>query len=173
MAWSSSRVASCCFPPGPRATNASRAPSGEIAAVMLGPSTASGPRSVLKRISGRSTGRVPRHAIQDTPSNPTASAAATAHSTRLWRRAVPSGVSSSSNSTPVMSRRRLWGSFSRHRLSNRCTFAGTRSHSGSLVSTAASVADTVSPWNMRRPVSISYSSTPNAHISARLSTGFP
>src|SRR5258708_38340192 len=43
--------------------------------------------------------------------------------------------------------------------------AGTRSHSGSLVSSAASVSDAVSPWNVRRPVSISYKTTPNAQMS--------
>jgi hypothetical protein len=32
---------------------------------------------------------------------------------------------------------------------------------------------TVSPWKSRFPVSISYSTTPKAQMSARLSTGFP
>ena len=51
--------------------------------------------------------------------------------------------------------------------------AGRAFHSGSLVRTAASVSETVSPWNSRCPVSISYSTTPKAQMSARLSTGLP
>ena len=68
-----------------------------------------------------------------------------------------------------MSRRRFLGSFSRHRCNNRRTLAGTRSSFGSSLSTAANVSETVSPSNSRRPVSISYSTTPKAQMSARLS----
>ena len=53
------------------------------------------------------------------------------------------------------------------------TAAGDRSHSGSLIITAASVSDTVSPSNTRCPVSISKRTTPKAQMSARLSTGLP
>ena len=51
--------------------------------------------------------------------------------------------------------------------------AGSAAHSGSLLSTAASTSLTVSPSKRRRPVSISNSTTPKAHTSARLSIGLP
>jgi hypothetical protein len=41
------------------------------------------------------------------------------------------------------------------------------------VSTCASVSETVSPLNNGLPLSISHSTTPNAQMSARLSTVFP
>ena len=72
-----------------------------------------------------------------------------------------------------MSRSRLRGSFSRHEASNRRTFAGTAPKSGSLVSTDAIASDPVAPPNNCLPVSISHNTTPNAQISARLSTTCP
>ena len=68
-----------------------------------------------------------------------------------------------------------FGSRSRQRRSS-CRIAGgvvagSASRSGVFVSTAASVSEIVSPSNSRRPVSISKSTTPNAQMSARLSTG--
>ena len=50
---------------------------------------------------------------------------------------------------------------------------GSASGSGSCVTTAAITSVTVPPEKSVRPVSISHTSTPNAHTSARLSTGFP
>jgi hypothetical protein len=76
-----------------------------------------------------------------------------------------------------MSRKRSFGSLSRHRLSRRRTLAetagGMADHSGSVLSTAANVVEMSSPSNARRPVSISYSTHPNAQISTRLSTALP
>src|SRR5262252_5070212 len=46
-------------------------------------------------------------------------------------------------------------SFSKQLLRRRCAFVGTPFQLGSLVSTPASVSEIVSPWNNRRPVSIS------------------
>ena len=67
-------IASCRLPPGPRARNTSWVPSGEIPAVMLTPAIASGPRSTLSRISGRSAGRVratsPRPKLPRQPAPP-------------------------------------------------------------------------------------------------------
>ena len=67
------------------------------------------------------------------------------------------------------------GSFSRQRRSSRESGGGRshgqRLHLGSSFSTFASVIETSSPSNARRPVSISYSTTPNAQMSARRSTG--
>ena len=51
--------------------------------------------------------------------------------------------------------------------------AGSAVQSGSRSRTAAIVSDDVSPSNARRPVSISYSTQPNAQMSVRLSTGLP
>ena len=51
--------------------------------------------------------------------------------------------------------------------------AGKALQSGSFVSTNANVSETSSPSNTRRPASISYSTQPNAQMSARLSTAFP
>ena len=72
-----------------------------------------------------------------------------------------------------MSRRRFFGSFSRHRASSFRAFGGTLPRSGSLVSTCARIPATSSPLNKRSPVSNSYSTTPNDHMSARLSTVLP
>jgi hypothetical protein len=51
--------------------------------------------------------------------------------------------------------------------------AGSASHGTSWRNTAARASDTVAPSNSRRPDSISKSTTPNAQMSARLSTGCP
>ena len=50
---------------------------------------------------------------------------------------------------------------------------GKRSQRGSRVSTCAIVSETSSPAKVRVPVSISYSTHPNAQMSLRLSAGFP
>jgi hypothetical protein len=76
-----------------------------------------------------------------------------------------------------MSRNRRLGSLSRHRRSSDRTDAGvddgSADHSGTVLTTETIVSVTVSPVNARRPVSISKSTTPNAQMSARLSTGLP
>ena len=76
-----------------------------------------------------------------------------------------------------MSGSRVRGSLRRQRLSSSRTARGVRagsaSRSGSRVTTAAITSVTVSPANRERPVSISHSSTPKDHTSARLSTGLP
>ena len=51
--------------------------------------------------------------------------------------------------------------------------AGSRVQSMSARSTSAIVCDVVSPSKRRRPASISNSTTPNAQMSERLSTGEP
>ena len=51
--------------------------------------------------------------------------------------------------------------------------AGRALQSGSRSRIAAIVSETVSPRNAGRPVSISYSTQPNAQMSVRLSTAFP
>ena len=51
--------------------------------------------------------------------------------------------------------------------------SGKRSQSGSRLMTAERVSVTVSPSNAGLPVSISYSTQPNAHMSVRRSTGLP
>jgi hypothetical protein len=50
---------------------------------------------------------------------------------------------------------------------------GSSDQSGSFISTIASVSETSSPVDGRRPVSISYRTQPNAQMSARLSTALP
>ena len=76
-----------------------------------------------------------------------------------------------------MSRRRCRGSRSRQRLISFArgagVSAGSAPHSGSFINTAASVVETSSPSNARRAVSSSYSTTPKAQMSARLSTTLP
>jgi hypothetical protein len=76
-----------------------------------------------------------------------------------------------------MSRKRTIGSRWRQR-ATRCRTAGgvgtgSAPRSGVFVSTAASVSLVVSPSNSLRPVNISQSTTPNAQMSARLSTALP
>ncbi len=73
---------------------------------------------------------------------------------------------------------RRCGSLRRQRITARSTSAGRGSPrpagvSGSLLMTAASVEAFVSPWNGRRPVSISYSTVPNEKMSERASSRFP
>jgi hypothetical protein len=112
----------------------------------------------------------------------TIDAAAVIHSGRLGGAAAAmtgsggAGDSSAILASP-MSRRRVLGSRSRQRAIRRRSGAGTERGSASKsmdrVSTAASVSETVSPSNSLRPASISNSTTPNAQMSARLSTGFP
>ena len=53
------------------------------------------------------------------------------------------------------------------------TWSGSAAQSGSRASTDASTSETSSPGKARRPVSISYSTAPNAQMSVRLSTGRP
>jgi hypothetical protein len=76
-----------------------------------------------------------------------------------------------------MSRSRCLGSRTRHfcRIPrNRAGVpAGKARQLTCWVRTAASVSLTDSPTNVRCPVSISYTTTPQAQMSARLSTGFP
>ncbi len=63
---------------------------------------------------------------------------------------------------------------SRHRRSNCRTNGGTFSGKrGAFMITAARISTTVSPVYSARPVSISDSTTPNAQMSARRSTGLP
>jgi hypothetical protein len=72
---------------------------------------------------------------------------------------------------------RCLGSFCRQRLryprSAGDSIAGSLVQSGSRSMTRASVSETLSPSNARVPVSISYSTQPNAQMSARRSTGLP
>jgi hypothetical protein len=72
---------------------------------------------------------------------------------------------------------RHFGSFSRQRRSRRRIGAGRSAGSAcqftSSLITLASVTEMSSPWNARRPESISYNTAPNAQISARRSTAFP
>ncbi len=87
-----------------------------------------------------------------------------------------SGSSSSRRASPMaLSRRR--GSFSRQRRSRRRRgrgrSAGSASQSTSSLITLASVTEMSSPSKARRPVSISYSTTPKAQMSARRSTALP
>ncbi len=76
-----------------------------------------------------------------------------------------------------MSRRRRRGSFSRQRRSSRWIGPGrsfgSRSHSISRIITAAITSEAVSPVKARCPPSISYSTMPNAQMSARRSAGLP
>ena len=86
-------------------------------------------------------------------------------------------ISSSSSRASPIALSRLRGSFWRHRRSNRRTDGGTSAgstlKSGSVLSTDARTSEMSSPSNARRPVSISYRTTPNAQMSARLSTLLP
>ena len=81
-----------------------------------------------------------------------------------------SGVVSIRRKASPMSRSRRRGSDSSVACRSGRTAAGTRERSGAFVTTAASVSTTVSPANSGLPVTISYSTTPNAQMSARLST---
>ena len=88
-----------------------------------------------------------------------------------------SNTPSIASRTSPMSRMRALGSFWRQRRSTIASTGaapdGNAPRSGALFITSANVSDTSSPLKARRPVSISYSTAPNAQMSARLSTGFP
>jgi hypothetical protein len=129
-------------------------------------------------LSSQATAAVPAARI-------TAPATAARIETREPRRAEPaaraggasSGADSRMRASP-MSRSRCCGSRSRQRATSARrdggVSAGRRRRSISSLSTAASVSVTDRPApNRRSPVSISYTTTPNAQMSARLSTGRP
>ena len=86
-------------------------------------------------------------------------------------------ASSNSNRASAMSARRRLRSRSSTRRRSRRTGSGVSGgsafQSGALLSTATSTSATSSPSNARRPVSISYSTQPNAQMSLRLSTALP
>ena len=112
---------------------------------------------------------------------PTAARDASRHRATITAAPVSSGAPATRSSictraSPISRNRRV-GSLSRHRRSSRRTpegtAAGSAPPSGSVVSTDASVSEVVSPVKSRRPVSISNSTTPNAQMSARRSTGLP
>jgi hypothetical protein len=158
-----------------------RLPSGEIAAVKSRPALASGPRSTLSHISGRSIGRVARH--NDTPktaATKTAAAAIMAQGPRItitvWVSAAVSGCCSMIRASP-MACKRCRRSFCKHCRSSLRTAAGVSGgsafQSGSNFSTEASVSETDSPLKASLPVSISYSTTPNDQMSARRSASRP
>ncbi len=90
---------------------------------------------------------------------------------------APAMILSSTRRASPMSRRRCFGSRMRQsRMSVRRrggTASGRDVRLTSRVSTAASVSETSSASNRRRPVSISYTTTPKAQMSARLSTARP
>ena len=90
---------------------------------------------------------------------------------------APKRTSSSEMRASPMSRSRCLGSFCRQRCNSTRTrsgvAAGSSVQSGSARSTVASVSVTDSPRNAIWPVSISYSTHPNAQMSARRSTGLP
>ncbi len=90
--------------------------------------------------------------------------------------ALAAGSPRTTRASP-MSRSRSRGSRSRQRATSWRTVdgvaGGSAPRSGGCVSTAASVSLIVSPSNSRRPVSISHRTTPNAQMSARLSTARP
>ena len=90
-----------------------------------------------------------------------------------YRRGAACGASSISNRQSPIACSRCFGSFCKQDCSRRRTFIGTRSQSGSFVTTAARTSVIVSPGNACRPVNISYSTTPNAQMSARRSTACP
>ena len=102
---------------------------------------------------------------------------------RSWRRPDGADVGAASSRSPSSSRaspmccRRVFGSRLKHRRSTRRTPAGvslgSAFHLTSARRTAASVSETVSPLKSFRPESVSWSTTPNAQISARRSTGLP
>ena len=86
-------------------------------------------------------------------------------------------ASSISNRASAASDSRRLRSFSRQRRNRRrmagCVVGASAFQSGSVFSTDASVSETVAPSNRRFPVSISHSTTPKPHKSARLSAVVP
>ena len=153
-----------------------RRPSGEIATPPSDPPMALPPRSRAKRVRGRSGLREALHH----PAKATAAISPTAATSPFHLPGVRSfpasatmeSVSASSITSPI-SRNRLRGSFSRQAASSRRTETGTCPRFASRVSTAASASAVPPPPNNRSPVTISQRTTPNAHISARLSTLSP
>jgi hypothetical protein len=92
------------------------------------------------------------------PMAATPAMAATVHARRELRDRVEetgTAPSSSSGSASPMSRSRRRGSFWRQRCSSGRRRAGTAAQSGSPLMTVASVSETSSPANARRPVTIS------------------
>ena len=87
--------------------------------------------------------------------------------------AIEESCLSSRNLASPISRSRSFGFRSKHRSSIFRNRAGTRSRSIGCSSTQLSACIVSSPLNSRSPVSISHATTPNAQISARLSTFFP
>jgi len=92
-------------------------------------------------------------------------------------RSFPLRMYSISRRASPMSCRRCLGSLTRQRISSSRAragmFAGTAAQSGSLLRTDAITSEWSSPSKARRPVSISYNTTPNAQTSARRSTALP
>jgi len=150
----------------------------------------SAPNSVLSRTgaSGDAFGHVAKS--RSTTTNPAARKPVATHGTTrcqvgsvpaIMAAPVSSGAPASRSSictrASPMSRSRRFGSLSRQRRrSSRRrgdTAGGSARQFGSVFSTDANVSEIVAPVNSRSPVSISKTTTPNAHMSARLSTGFP
>ena len=75
---------------------------------------------------------------------------------------LTTGTSSTSAITSPICRSRFCGSFSRHRRSRRWSWEGTFAQFGSSLITDASTSVLLSPVCSRVPVTISYSTTPNA-----------
>ena len=168
-------MASCVLPSGPRARNARRVPSGEMAAVRLLPIIASGPRSTLRRSSGWSAGRVDRHAVHHPMAATMASRPTAAAHDRILSREPAGGADASSpsdapGSTPAktsstamraspMACSLCLQSFLRQcRISLRTVagvWVGSALQAGSSFSTDASVSESDLPWKARLPASIS------------------
>jgi hypothetical protein len=194
---SSERTQSAVRPSSPRATSARRRPSAESAGRPLtkldrdpagSGNTISSSRVRPRFLDGRRAGRCddPSRAP---PRQPSGEHAAThgqsiARSGGIRRRTEgrlvgrpPLATSSSTIRASAMSCSRFFGLRSRQRRSSRRIAGGTpaaaRRGRSRRISTPASVSGTESPANSRRPVSISKSTTPNAQMSARLSTALP
>ena len=173
------RIHSCLRPSGAATSKTSLLPSGDRRASVPAKLLFSGGK-IWKRITS-AAGSFSRKWTKANPPSASASIAAAASAmTPIRGRGAGIGAagkgceasSSSCHASPISRSRRL-GSFSRQRFSRRCTLGGIPSHFGSSLSTVASVSVMSSPSNNRRPVSISYSTTPKAQMSARLSTTFP
>ena len=162
-----------------------RLPSGERIAVVLGPLCASGPRSASNRHVGRSTGCAARHHPTPIPiAATTGSASAQTGSPRrttVGRAAGASSTTPASSSitraSPIACKRRL-GSFSRQRFSSLRTARGSVRRKSAEIRLLQQngrqrLRHRLARRNNGLPVSISYSTTPNAQMSARLSTGLP
>jgi hypothetical protein len=169
-----------------RPTNTIRVSSGDKLTVSRGARTASGPRSTLNRVSGRSTGRgALHHPYVDTAANSSATPTAAQGRRRCASGANDVGAATESawnapsiaRRTSCMSLARSRGSFRRHTRSACATCDGTVEgsavKSGSRWRTIESVSETSSASEARIPVSISKRTQPNAQTSVRLSTSFP